>query len=247
MSFGISQLENRNWVFKNNVQVKGEVRRSTDRYCLVENFEKLPQLNGSVAYSVNNNFEVLGTNASNDDVTVASTIAGIQLQTDGASADQVIVLPHLTAGLTTWTGIVWGTENQTSWECVIRTGALTNCLIWAGLKLTNTSVIATDNDQVMFRYSAAADTYWNCIYSIGGTDVAVVSSVAVAATTTYNLRIEIDSSRIAAFYINDVCVARSTALTNDVNLIPYVGIQAEDATVCTLNLCREQISRIWFE
>ena len=96
-----------------------------NRYNLVENFPRLPSINASIGIAVNTDFEVLGTNASADDVTVAATIGGIQLQTDGADNDQVIIAPHLDSGQSAWTGVKWGTENQVIWEAVIRTAAIT--------------------------------------------------------------------------------------------------------------------------
>lgn len=249
MAHGIAQLETRDWEFKNNVRILGGLMGGGSKYQLSEYFDKLPSVNASAAYSVNTNFEILGTNASADDVTFASTIAGIQLQTDGADNDQVIVLPHLVSGLTAWTGIKWGTENQTEWECCIRTSAsIATQLIWAGLKLTNTPTIATDNDQVFFRYSTDdSNTNWQIISSIGGTDTTTNSGIAVAASTNYRFRVKIINSRSAECYINDVLIYRTTALTNDVDLIPYVGIQALDTAVVTMNLSYEKISRIIFE
>lgn len=248
MTFGIGQLETRNWNFKNDVTITGNFRKSDGRYVLEEYFSKLPSVNASTAYSVNENFEILGTNASADDVTVSTTRAGILCETDGADNDQVIVLPHLTGGLSTWTGVRWGTENQVIWECAISTAAsVAGVLIWAGLKLTNTPTIATDNDQVFFRFDADTDTYWNYTYSIGGTDTTTNTTVAPAASTIYKFRIEIDSSRKAHFYINNSKVGVSTALTNDVDLIPYVGIQAVAAAAKSITIHYEKISRILFE
>lgn len=228
---------------------------SYKRYTLEENFSLLPRLNGTVdqvytveeARAANKHFELLGTNAADANVTFASTVGGASLVTAGANNDQMIVLPHLDTKTTAWSGVNWGTENQVIWEAVIRTSAITLCTIWAGLKLTNTSVIATDDDQVMFRYAAASDTYWNMIDSIGGTDTATVSDVEVAANTNYYFRIEIDSERKAHFFINNKEKYVSGALTNDVDLIPYVGIHANTGAAKTLNLVKEKISRIVFE
>jgi len=230
-----------------DLTMNGRFTENPNRFVLVERFNRLPQLNASVGVAANLDFEILGTNASDDDVTFAATIGGVQLQTDGADNDQVIVLPHLDTSQSAWTGVKWGTENQVVWECVIRTSAITACTIWAGLKLTNTSVIATDDDQAFFRYAAASDTNWQCEYSIGGTDTEADSGVAVAANTNVYFRIEIDSDRKAHFFINDNEVAVSTALTDDVDLIPYVGIHANAAAAKTLNLVSEKISRIIFE
>lgn len=245
---GISQLENRDWTFKQNIQVEGTIAHSK-RVQLVEQWNKLVALNASAAYSVNQNFEILGTNASNDDVTFSATFAGLQLQTDGGDDDQVIVLPHLVSGLSNWTGFKWGTENQVCWTAVVRTySAVTAELIWAGLKLTNTPTIATDNDQVFFRYSTDdSDTTWHVISSIGGTDTNTTTTVSVAASTTYRFKICIDSDRKATCYINDEPVYTTAALTNDVDLIPYIGIQALGAAAKTIEIGPTTISRIFFE
>ena len=228
---------------------------SSHRYVLAENFARKPAANDTIddvwtaeaARNANINFELLGTNASDADVTFGTTIGGLQLQTDGASADQIIILPHLDAGQSAWTSVKWGTENQVVWEAVIRTGAsIAAVTIWAGLKLTNTEAVATDDDSIYFRFDTG-DTHWECVYAIADTDVETASKVTVAAATNYYLRIEIDRDRIGHFFIDNVEVGRTTALTNDVNLIPYIGVQADAAAVKTINLIKQKISRIIFE
>ena len=269
MSNGVSQFENRDWKFKNNVRVIGGLTGGGTRYQLEEFFNQRPGLNASMAQAftdadataaantaislartvANKNFEILGTNASADDITFATTDAGILCTLDGGDNDQIIVLPHLDTNQTAWTGVVWGTENQVEWECAIKTGSeVSHVLIWAGLKLTNTPTIATDADQVMFRFSTDdVDTTWRCVDSIANTDVNTDSGITVAAATWYRLRIRILSSRAAEFYINDVLIHRTQELTNDVNLIPYIGIQSLSAAADTLGIGYEKISRILFE
>lgn len=266
MAFGISQLENRDWDFKNDVRVRGAIKTGGTKYQLEEYFNQRPGLNASIAAAftdadataannttltvarevANKNFEILGTSATADDITFATTDAGILCTLDGADNDQVIILPHLDTNQTAWTGVLWGTENQVEWECAIKTGSVvTTTLLWAGLKLTNTPTIATDDDAVWFRYSTDdSNSYWMMNYSIGGTDTETSSGIAVAASTWYRLRIKILSSRAAEFYINDVLVGRSTALTNDVDLIPYIGCQALDTMAPTLGVAYEKISRV---
>jgi len=229
------------------LSMENRLTNGTKRYVLTERFNHLPSTNANIGVATNLDFEVLGTNASADDVTFAATIGGLQLQTDGGENDSIIILPHLDSGQTAWTGVKWGTENQTIWEAIIRTDAITLCTIWAGLKLTNTATVATDDDQAFFRYAAASDTNWQAEYSIGGSDTEVDTGVVVEANTNYYFRIEIDADRKAHFYINEVQVASSTALTNDVDLIPYVGILANTNAPKTLNLSMEQISRIIYE
>lgn len=116
--------------------------------------------------------------------------------------------------------------------------------IWAGLKLTNTSVTATDNDQAFFRYASATNSgKWQAINSIDGTDTATDSGVTVAATTFYRLRVNIDSSRIARFYINGTLVATSAALKDATDLIPYIGVQANTGAAKAINIIGQAISR----
>ena len=237
-----------------------------ERYYLEEYFEKLPALNGDIdlpaggtgtpstanfdAYTVaNKQFEVLGTSAVTADVTFNTTNAGILLSTHGANADQTIVTPHLDTNQTAWANVKWGSENQTEWTAQLKTGAaITTMQIWAGLKLTNTPVIATDADQVFFRYNTTDDTaFWTVISSIANTDTKTITTVAIAANTQYKLQIKIDYARVARCYINDVLVYTTAALTNDKDFIPYVGVGALDTAACTAILNYEKINRILFE
>lgn len=223
----------------------------SDRYVLEENFEQRPGLNASVGITFNPNFEILGTNVAEANVSWGATVGGIEMKTAGADNDQVIILPHLDSEQTAWTEVKWGTENQVIWEAVIKTSDVTTgILIWAGLKLTNTPVVATDADQAFFRYSTDdSDTNWEIVNSIGGVDTTSDSGVAVEASTIYYFRIEIDSSRQAHYFINNKEVYRSSAMTNDVDLIPYVGVQCLDATPSSqyLYLVKQKISRYVYE
>lgn len=218
----------------------------------------LPALNAVIATDENSNaaahlarnladrqFEILGNNASTDDVTRYAE-GGITLTTDGGGTDSIIVLPHLDSGQSAWSAVTWGTDKSTEWECDISTDAdITACVIWAGLKLTNTSVTATDNDQVFFRYAPATNSgKWQAIYSIGGTDTAGDAGVTVAASTRYHLKILISSARIATMYINGTLVATSTALTNTTDLIPYIGVLESEAVGKILHIHGQAISRV---
>jgi len=238
------------YTFSEDLTINGNLRKSPGRYCLEEYFKHLPDVNANISIVYNLDFEILGTNATVADFSWSTINGGVLLETGSADNDQVIVLPHLDTKQTSWTGVLWGTENQVIWEAqIMSTAVITPILVWAGLKLTNDPVTATDDDQVYFKFDTdvSSQTTWQCIYSIGGTDVSVDSGVTYAAATAYNLRIEIDSDRKAHFYINDVEVATSTALTNDIDLIPYVGVQQLGSGDSSLVLCYEKISRILFE
>lgn len=189
-------------------------------------------------------FEVLGTNSTSALSTYYAE-GGITFTTAGADNDQMILVPHLDANQSAWEQVTWGTDQETIWECAVRTAAtITSMTIWAGLKLTNTSVTATDNDQAFFRYAAATNSgKWQAIHSIGGTDTATDTGIAVAASTTYRLRVAIDASRIARFYVNGTLVSTSTALTDATDLKPYIGVQANTGAARVLYIIGQAISR----
>ena len=220
----------------------------------------------------NENFEVLGTNMTSALATRNATAAGITLTTATADQDQAILAPNLDAA-TAWGSTKWGTENQTVWECSINTNAIDNQKLWAGLKLTNDQLIATDADQAFFKFqtddtnSEAFTDYslLHFVYSVGGTDYISALPITVAANTIYHLKIEIDSSRQAAIFVNGIQynvtstsgstggtavttgTTRSLALTNDIDLIPYIGIEAGAAAAEAVDVHYQCISRTLFE
>ena len=275
--------------------------KNPDRYYLEESFQKLPKLNADMSSSAgtlsadaagghlvnltlgkinaaNPNFEILGSNASNDDISYSSTIAGIQLQTDGTAEDSIIILPHLDTNQTAWTGIKWGTENKVQWECMLRTDAsVADMSFYGGLKLTNTGSIATDANQAFFVYDstdeAAAEAGGGAlttnanlhfVYSVGGTDYISDLGIAVAAATNYRLGISIDENREPSAWVNGIQYnltrlstnggvavtagsATGNALTNDIDLIPYVGVVTRAASAKTIHLSNIKCSRQIFE
>jgi hypothetical protein len=234
-----------------------------DRILLHEDFTLVPQLSAVTQapaadtyttaallanLKANHNFEVLGTNAVSADV-AGGAEGGITVSTHGANNDSTIILPHLTAGQSAWTTVTWGSDRQVRWECAFSTGSsVASINIWAGLKLTNTPTVATDDDQVYFNFNTAASasaTYWHAIASIGGTDVdsALTSIAAVAASTRYHLVIDVDSTRVARFYVNGPLVYTSAALTDAVDFKPYFGVKALTGAVKTANLYKLRASR----
>lgn len=215
------------------------------RYALYERFQRLPLLNASVAILANPDFEILGTSVADADQDFHPE-GGVLLKSHGGATDSAIILPHLDAKQSAWASVTWGTDQQTEWGCTIRIPtALTNRTVWAGLKLTNTPVVATDNDQVFFRYANGTDTNWQCVNSINNVDVSGDSGVAVAAATDYRLWITIDSNRLARFWINGILVYTTAALTDATDLIPYIGIlSATDATAKSLIVREQFISRV---
>ena len=262
------------------------------RYYLYESFAKKPGLNAVsiidpdadsasalAAYVIaNRDFETLGTNMTTALTTFPGTSAGIKMTTAGADQDQAILLPHLDANMSAWSKVLWGTENSVEWECSIMLPALDNQKVWAGLKLTNDQLVATDDDQIFFKFqsdatnSEAFTTFanWHLVHSIGGTDYISKLPIAVAADTPYHLKIKIDSDRKATCFVNVVqynitstagstggtavtaveagkAATKSAALTNDVDLIPYIGIEAGAAAAEAIDVHWTSISRHVYE
>ena len=215
----------------------GHTVRPQGRYYLEEWFLQRPGLNAVLATSedaantiihnvANKNFETLGTNMTTALATFdagSDTVgrAGITLTTAGADQDQAILLPHLDTNQTAWSGVKWGTENSTQWECSISTNAIDNQKVWAGLKLTNDQLAITDENSIWFCYNTDATNGqtlsttdntamavdgtgmgWHVVYSIADVFYTTNLDLAVAANTTYNLKIVIDSDRKASVFVN---------------------------------------------
>jgi hypothetical protein len=256
------------------------------RFYLEEWFLQRPGLNANidqvstveVQRALNRNWEALGTNMTTALCTFASTSAGVLATTAGADQDQAILTPHLDTAQTAWAGCKWGTENSVHFETSIMLPALDNQKVWAGLKLTNDQLIATDDDQAYFKYQTDATnseaftdfSVWHFVHSIGGTDYITALPVTVAANTPYHLKIEIDSDRKATIFINGVQynvantagstggttatavqpgvqVTKTAALTDDVDFIPYVGIEAGAAAAEAVNVHHVCMSRNVYE
>jgi len=186
-------------------------------------------------------FELLGTNAVSTDVTY-NPEGGIIMETVGADGDEDILCPHLDTNQSAWAQTTWGTDQNVRWECRIKTGAnITNCIIWAGLKLTNTEVTITDANQAFFRYEDDNNNgEWEAISSVGGADDEHDTGVVVAVDTDYHLVIDIQSDRTAKFYINGTLVETSAALADAIDLIPYIGVAADGAAAAKSLIVRSQ-------
>lgn len=188
-------------------------------------------------------FEILGTNGTS----ALSTFAvegGITLTTGTTANDQMILLPHLDANQSGWKQVTWGTDRETEWECDLKIGAtITSMVVWAGLKLTNTSVIATDADQAMLRYAAADGANWVAVSSNTGADTSTDTGVVVVGSKRYHLAITIDADRVARFYVNGALVETTAALKDAIDLIPYIGVQTTTTTARAITVYGQAISR----
>ena len=251
------------------------------RVYLEEWFLQRPGLNANidqvstveVQRALNRNWEALGTNMTTALATFATTSAGILATTAGADEDQAILTPHLDTAATAWAGTLWGTENEVHFETSIMLPAIDNQKVWAGLKLTNDQLVATDANQAYFKFQTDATnseaftdfTKLHFVHSIAGTDFISQLPITVAANTPLHLKITIDSDRKASIFVNGeqynvtttsgstggTAVTTGTtpsgALTDDIDLIPYVGIEAGAAAAEAVNVHYVCCSRNVFE
>ena len=222
----------------------------------------------------NKDFEVLGTSMTTALCTFDTTRAGIIITTGGTDQNQAIIAPHLDTNQSSWTAVPWGTENQVTWECSVTTAAsIADIKLWQGLKLTNDQLVATDADQAFFKFQTDATnseaftdfTLLHFVHSIGGTDYISALPITVAADTQYHLKIEIDSNRKASIYVNGIQynvtstsgstggtavttgTDKTAALTDDVNFIPYIGVETGAGSAKALKVHWQAISRLIYE
>ena len=199
----------------------GTTAKDARRVYLDEWFLQRPGLNANidqvstveVQRALNRNWEALGTNMTTALCTFAGTSGGVKATTAGADQDQAIITPHLDTAATAWAGCLWGTENETHWETSIQLPAIDNQNVWAGLKLTNVPELATDADQAYFQFLTDADnsgqaftdfTKLHFVYSVNGTDYISQLPITVAADTVYHLKLETDSDRKIAIFVNGI-------------------------------------------
>jgi hypothetical protein len=259
----------------------GTPAKDARRAYLEEDFMQRPGINANidqvstveVQRALNRNWEALGTNMTTALCTFATTGAGVLVTTATADQDQGILLPHLDTAATAWAGTLWGTENSVHFETSLQLPALDNQKVWTGLKLTNDQLVATDANQMFFKYQTDATnseaftdyTKWHFVYSIADTDYISQLPITVAVNTPYHFKIEVDSDRKAAIFVNGVqynvtTTAGSTggtavttgttktkALTDNIDLIPYVGIEAGAAAAEAVNVHYVACSRNVYE
>ena len=265
--------------------------RDPDRYYLEEYFKRRPALNAVLATNFDNSdavqpsntvirtaekvankdFEIDGTSMVTSQVTFDTTYAGINIQTGTSNDDQAIVLPHLDANQTAWTGTRWSIDKEVIWECAIVVNDTSSTGFWAGLKQSKVGKYNnTDSHQAYFLYAKDATTLGTLttpanlhfIYSTGtGVHYITDLNIAISAGTLYKLKIMIDKERKVSVYVNGKVYGltttsggsgttvsntgqKSAALTTAQNLIPYIGIQTFTNVAKSLTICYEKISRV---
>jgi len=229
-------------VFTSSLEIKDNAFfiRSPNRYYLEDFFSLRPEENACIANdTANKNFELLGTGTP---TSALNSAGGVLLATTTTDNDQAIILPHLDSQQTSWSVTSWLTNSELNWECALKVPDATTVVVWAGLKILNTSVVITDANQAFFRFASGGN--WFAVHSIGGTDVSTDTSVSVSTNDNFRLRITINTARIASFYIDDVLVETSGILAATA-LKPYIGVETTFDTASRSIVVRYQkLSRI---
>ena len=176
-----------------------------------------------------------------------------------------------------WSSVPFGTENKIDFSCGISTSStITETAIWAGLKLTEVGTIATDADQAYFLYSSDDDAQTGTlttngnlhfVYSVGGVDHITDLGIAITTNTVYKLRISFDETRRISVFVNNTqhgltstpttttaggvtetnSRKKSLIMTDDIDLIPFIGVQALSASGRGIQIGYVKLSRDLFE
>lgn len=171
-----------------------------------------------------------------------------------------------------WSAVKFGTENKIQFSCAISTGStITNAGIWAGLKLTEVPEYATDADQAYFLYATDDDLgaltsngNLHFVYSVGGTDYITDLGITVTTNTVYKLQISIDENRKISVSVNNaqhglvtsataggatqsVSTTKSLTMTDDIDLLPFIGIRSLSAASRGMQVGFVKISRDLYE
>ena len=183
---------------------------------------------------VNRDFLLAGNNMTSALCTPEDN-GGILLTPDGGNTDGCLIKPHATK-ISSWTDVKWNSGKKLRFSTRIRTGAsITKFQVAAGFKLTDTTVPATDDDQVFFS-KTYDETTWQLISSNDGTDTKVNSGVTIAANSDYELIIEVGADRVPKFYINDAYVGKTAALKANTDYIPVIATLSSTGASTTKTL-----------
>lgn len=209
-----------------------------------------------------------GTNAADAGSTLHATVPGVTLATAGANNDQMCIRPATLNGGAIFLNTLGQGILLPSKQPIIAARLLTAASI-AAIKITfgarlvgsiaasSTCVFGTgtDNDLVQFTFDtsgSASTTGWLAeARNAGGTAVSKacdtrLSQSTVAASTAYDLRIQIDGSQNASFYINNQLAATiPAAVASSAALIPFIGLQALTGAAKTVTAQYLSVSRLW--
>lgn len=195
-------------------------------------------------------WKLSGTNMTSALATFAAG-GGLTLTTAGASADKAFLEPNSS----TYGPLVGAlvSDNSPRFRAIIKTGSsVASVAICAGLKLTATDVLATDDDQAYFRYLSSENSgAWQFVTSRAGTDTTTVApsytrqGAAVAANTLYVLDVVVNADRTVQGYVNGAPISNVAlpALTTAIAFIPVIGCAATASAAKAISIKDVRLSK----
>lgn len=227
------------------------------RLVLDEDFVLAPALAANLATSgASKTFEALGTNLAAN--TTFDTSGGIVLATTGGTQNnQCAVRGHMSANQGMWSSVLWSTSKRLRLKCSVLTPAtITSMRAGVGAKLTviagATLLDLSDANGIWFGYDTAGlyngnVANWNVVIRIGGVSTLVNTTVVFAASTSYQLVLDVDTNQVARFYIDGALVATSTPLAASIALTPFAAVQTLDVAgaVRQITVRRMAASKAW--
>lgn len=226
----------------------GAYNAITERYELLETFQRRPVLASDLdpatinqaavrlLTGANKDFIISGTNAANAG-SALHVNGGVKLDTGGLDNDQIILSPATainSVDQTAWRTVEWEPEHELDFETIFELPSLDNILLHVGLGLTAALDLTTDADQAKVQFSTEGSTStsnFTAATSVGGADAEEDLGVAPTADKSIRIRITTDPNGVPRFYVNNVLKHTGSALTSGVNLIPFMGVQALTGSV----------------
>ena len=197
---------------------------------------------------VNKDWKIVGTNSDQDVLALATDgDGGIDLTTAGALADQAILLPTTSATVKSGLNVkTWDTDKRPAAEwCFSTTSTITSMTAWCGFTTAAGAVrapydVTHDDNQVKVEYIAGSNFIirysTDAVLTNTYVDYAIDTGIAVAASTTYVVKIALDSDRVAWVSIANAAdlgaaveIPTKYALKDVTTLIPTIGVQ-DDTT-----------------
>ncbi|MCC7407391.1 MAG: hypothetical protein IT442_04925 [Phycisphaeraceae bacterium] len=204
----------------------------------------------------NRAWKLSGTNAANaGSVMGGGSQGGIVLTTAGALNDQMILSPSSAINsidLSNWRYTNWRPSALARFEAQISLPSIAAVKVHVGFGLSEVLDLTTDADQAKFAFNTAgavSTANWTACASIAGTDTETDSEEALAANTLYRLGVwfqtnpDDDTEVLAEFYVNGTKVHTTGPVTQAINLLPFLGIEALAASAKSIYVHTLRCSR----
>lgn len=240
--------------------------RSPGRWYFEEFFHKLPGVQSDFDFTTtgptdaefalfmakNFHWMLVGDNSVSANATYSATLAGVTITTDTNAGDEIIIRPRdeidgsaVLHSLAAVNGLNFRTNAEIDFEAAITLGGtLTGSNYGLGMKLTaDFENISGDAHGVWFR-GAGGGANWSAITNVAGVDTDTDTGVAAAPSTTYRVRISVDSNLIPRFYIDETLVETGPAVTTGQDLIPVVGMHTTAGGARAMTVHYIKISRV---